>query len=30
MKIYEGSKWLDWETDDAACWLAAEIRHGRA
>lgn len=24
MKIYEGSKWIDWETRDAACWLAAE------
>lgn len=24
MKIYEGSKWIDWEINDAACWLAAE------
>lgn len=24
MKIYGGSKWIDWETRDAACWLAAE------
>ena len=24
MKIYEGSKWIDWETRDAACWLAAK------
>ena len=24
MKIYEGSKWIDWETKDAACWLATE------
>lgn len=24
MKIYEGSKWIDWETKDAACWLAAK------
>lgn len=24
MKIYEGSKWINWETKDAACWLAAE------
>ena len=24
MKIYEGSKWIDWETNDAAAWLAAE------
>lgn len=24
MKIYEGSKWIDRETKDAACWLAAE------
>ena len=24
MKIYEDSKWIDWETCDAACWLAAE------
>lgn len=24
MKIYEGSKWINWETRDAACWLAAE------
>ena len=24
MKIYEGSKWIDWETRDAACWLAGE------
>ena len=22
MRIYEGSKWIDWETRDAACWLA--------
>ena len=21
MKIYEGSRWIDWETKDAACWL---------
>ena len=24
MKIYEGSKWIDRETKDAACWLAAK------
>jgi hypothetical protein len=24
MRIYEGSKWIDWETKDAACWLAAK------
>ena len=24
MKIYEGSKWIDREAKDAACWLAAE------
>lgn len=24
MKIYEGLKWIDWETNDAACWLASE------
>lgn len=24
MRIYEGSKWIDWETRDAACWLAAK------
>lgn len=24
MKIYEGSKWINWETKDAACWLAAK------
>lgn len=24
MKIYEDSKWIDWENRDAACWLAAE------
>lgn len=24
MKIYEGSKWIDWERNDAACWLATE------
>lgn len=24
MKIYEGSKWIDWETSDAACWIAAK------
>lgn len=24
MKIYEGPKWIDWETRDAACWLAAK------
>ena len=24
MRIYEGSKWVDWETNDAACWLASK------
>ena len=30
MKIYEGSKWIDWETNDAACWLATETGLTRA
>lgn len=29
MKIYEGSKWIDWEASDAACWLAAETGQTR-
>ena len=29
MKIYGGSKWIDWERDDAACWLAAETGQTR-